>query len=720
VSQPLPISANVNADLLRALDAPEHPTEPAALAEALGRPAKHMGRTLDRLAEDALIDRATLDLTPAGRRARQGLDLAEGLIEADVSKVPLRHADLTPNPDNLRTSADPAAIASLADTMIDEGQPLQDLVCTTPDANGVRLILIGERRWRAWGLLIERGDWPADKALMVRQRPDRPGLIEELSLIENGQRADLTELERARGYMRLAMKRNLDAPGIHRATRDELRTVQQGLQVMRKATPENIARHEAWLANPKTAEKFTWEMLRESVQETKPKPSLDLSPKLALVLVEFAHAVQSRADGPGDAIPIDKPPPGGEWSTLRDRQLIEPVFRGDGLMRAQLCAPVFPWLAEIGFEDDPDAALRKARDTVIGALQASAVPDGEYLTAWLNVADGPAPDASSLTDQIVHANQLNGGEAKAEALVEAFSAGAKIEVSGDATEDAATAPDDHETDDGGVALYQQLAAKSPAPAPAPKPAGAAVPPIDETANPLNPREALIMIEVAHKLGREFVATGRGFDGVEVGQYNRDSVVQDIIIKHRMLGFLPGPKKHMACYVTAKGSAWLAQYGQVDLATARAAADKVPPNEGYATDWLNVAYEPAPAEPPAKPQAAPEPPPAADAFADQLRRASAEDEPEDREAALVLDQVKDLTTPTPAVLRSLFAAAGLELPLVVEEAEPAVGISNASILDGSRTARIDCNPDIDIPDALGEARARLIAMAVNAACGVGEG
>ncbi|KAK0338718.1 hypothetical protein LTR94_037437, partial [Friedmanniomyces endolithicus] len=54
---------------------------------------------------------------------------------------------IRPNPAN--RPVDRETIPDLALSIIGAGDILQPLILTPPDANGVRMILAGERRWRA-------------------------------------------------------------------------------------------------------------------------------------------------------------------------------------------------------------------------------------------------------------------------------------------------------------------------------------------------------------------------------------------------------------------------------------------------------------------------------------------------------------------------------------------------------------------------------------------
>ena len=100
--------------------------------------------------------------------------------------------DLKPNPDQPRQNFDPEALRELADSIERHGliQPIS--VMDMPDLGYV--IVAGERRYRAHKLL----DRPTIQAIVIQN-----GAIDELALIENVQRQDLTPLEEAEGYLRL-------------------------------------------------------------------------------------------------------------------------------------------------------------------------------------------------------------------------------------------------------------------------------------------------------------------------------------------------------------------------------------------------------------------------------------------------------------------------------------------------------------------------------------
>src|SRR5262249_7830052 len=73
--------------------------------------------------------------------------------------------------------------------------------------DGRHPLTMGERRWRAWGLLIEQGRWTKDhtEPCWIDQAVD-DGMRAEGSLIENLQREDLNHMEVGEAFEVLAAK----------------------------------------------------------------------------------------------------------------------------------------------------------------------------------------------------------------------------------------------------------------------------------------------------------------------------------------------------------------------------------------------------------------------------------------------------------------------------------------------------------------------------------
>ena len=106
-----------------------------------------------------------------------------------VRTVPISRVE--PNPTQPRSSFDPEALQSLADSIAAHGilQPLN--VREMPGA--YYQIIAGERRWRA-----ARMAGLQEVPVLVVEADDRKAM--ELALIENLQREDLNPIEEARGY----------------------------------------------------------------------------------------------------------------------------------------------------------------------------------------------------------------------------------------------------------------------------------------------------------------------------------------------------------------------------------------------------------------------------------------------------------------------------------------------------------------------------------------
>jgi ParB family chromosome partitioning protein len=102
--------------------------------------------------------------------------------------------DISPNPQQPRTSFDDEALASLADSIATVGV-LQPIVLRRKPTGGYVLVA-GERRWRA-----ARRAGLTEIPAVIRSGDDAASLTE--ALVENLQRSDLTPLEEAAAYQQL-------------------------------------------------------------------------------------------------------------------------------------------------------------------------------------------------------------------------------------------------------------------------------------------------------------------------------------------------------------------------------------------------------------------------------------------------------------------------------------------------------------------------------------
>jgi ParB/RepB/Spo0J family partition protein len=210
----------LNADLLRALRGGSHTTI-KGLSLAIGRDDSNTGKSLKLLEAAGLIGKpdgeptAFPALTDVGHDAVAALDRADNIApkadasaeasaKAEAGYANLRWDQIVPDPANARDSFDRAELEGLADSIFEHGLQSKPQV-RQPDASGQYQLLFGERRWRAWDLLILDGRWSADhtERLQVVAVTDEARAI-EAGLIENEQRVDLNHIQRGRGYDRLA------------------------------------------------------------------------------------------------------------------------------------------------------------------------------------------------------------------------------------------------------------------------------------------------------------------------------------------------------------------------------------------------------------------------------------------------------------------------------------------------------------------------------------
>ncbi len=103
--------------------------------------------------------------------------------------------NIHPDPDQPRRRFDPIELQELADSIEAAGLLQPIIVVRHPTIPNAYLIVAGERRWRAHGLL----SYPTVPSII---RDDGAHERWKLAFVENLQRADLTPMEKARGYRR--------------------------------------------------------------------------------------------------------------------------------------------------------------------------------------------------------------------------------------------------------------------------------------------------------------------------------------------------------------------------------------------------------------------------------------------------------------------------------------------------------------------------------------
>lgn len=211
----------------------EHPGEaPGMVARALGKDPSNARRAWPKLEEEGFIKNGALTA-----RGRAALDVMDGSKAAPRpgNIIGAIWAAIGANPHNPRKTFDPQELEDLSDSIVAKGL-LQNLVVrdAPPDeANGVRFwIVAGERRWRAIGIAIERGDWPEDRLIPVKVTDLGELAAREVSLVENVQRVALPPLEEARAFQELYEIHGRTTAEIARGVGKTQRFVQQRLQLL--------------------------------------------------------------------------------------------------------------------------------------------------------------------------------------------------------------------------------------------------------------------------------------------------------------------------------------------------------------------------------------------------------------------------------------------------------------------------------------------------------
>lgn len=161
----------------------------------------------------------------------------DGEVLAFINHDLIDRSDINP-----RRSFDTEALTTLADSIAEHGLVQPIMLRPRDDAPGRYWIVVGERRWRAVGLLLATGraggsfDLPA----RIRRMSDREH--REIALVENMHRKDVEPLEEAEGIAQLVADYGGDtaaaAAAIGKTGRGGQRFVQIALNLVQKLTPE--------------------------------------------------------------------------------------------------------------------------------------------------------------------------------------------------------------------------------------------------------------------------------------------------------------------------------------------------------------------------------------------------------------------------------------------------------------------------------------------------
>ena len=410
-----------NASLLRALADLTPPETVTALAKAIDRDQSNVSKSLKSLEADGLISRqphllrtdCELWITDDGRAAVAALDRAENgpAVQTTFGDLPdgydmLRHDEIAADPLNPRADFDAESLEELAGSILADGL-LENLVVRRPDTaievlqpTWVYRLVAGERRWRAIGLLIARGQWPADQAIPCKVMDLDDAAHVRIALIENLQRRDLKPLEEARGFKRLIEEFGFTTATIAEKINFTQRLVQQRLQLLELPPIKQIELE---------AGKLTIEDARRFLA-AQPTLREDITPAEWLFLAEIAEASaaqhEDRITGPvfcqtpddtDEAAAIDcrklRTRPGmilGPYEHYQDN-----VATGFSYVRLIDYGPG-PEQFRLKFGDLADTATRQAH---IMALRAEVLGEGYtlYPDAW---ATGLLNGDFTLTDEV--------------------------------------------------------------------------------------------------------------------------------------------------------------------------------------------------------------------------------------------------------------------------------------------------------------------------------
>lgn len=210
-----------------------------AMGDATGRDPSNLRRTLASLAEAGLVSAQPLTdgLTDEGRAQLAAIDRAENSEATRTTPsgfLSLRHDKILPDPKNARrdwTSEDAVAdLQALAGSIRERGI-LQAPNVRPADAYGKHELVGGERRWRAVGLLIEAGDWPADRPIDCKLFDADDIETRLAALDENMQRRNLNPIEEANAYRDLR-EAGLETADIAARVKMTQRHVQMRLQLL--------------------------------------------------------------------------------------------------------------------------------------------------------------------------------------------------------------------------------------------------------------------------------------------------------------------------------------------------------------------------------------------------------------------------------------------------------------------------------------------------------
>lgn len=228
-----------NEPVLRWIAANGAPSSRGALAKTLGRDPSNLSKALTALQREGALDLG-LSITDHGSRGLQALDLVAGRIDmAAGGDLAAPHAAFKPHPLNPRKDFESAEakayLEELSADLVARGQD-HNIVCNPAGDDGLLVIRSGETRWRAIGLAVERGAWPADKPIryVVKDEGDVDRLFGALG--ENIHRRALNPIEEAKAFEYARDVLGMENAEIAKRVGKDIRVVQLRLQLL-KAPP---------------------------------------------------------------------------------------------------------------------------------------------------------------------------------------------------------------------------------------------------------------------------------------------------------------------------------------------------------------------------------------------------------------------------------------------------------------------------------------------------
>lgn len=642
------------------------------IADATGRVKSNVKRDLHKLVDAGVIEGLgdTWSLTAKGTRWVEGIDVATGLAPAAQGETAVPLDRLSPDPDQPRKAFDPAGIGDLAHSIAEKGL-LQPILVRPALADGLHIIIAGERRYRAIHSLAADGIWSDDTPVPIRiASPEDEAEVMELALVENTQRTDLNHMELALGYQRLV---------------DLGRTPKQIAAVVGR-TNDHVTQH---------------------LRLTK----LDPDDQAAVAAGTLPlHQALEKLRSPKDSPPsLEGRGAGGEGAELTLADLIKPG------MVVRTSYNTGPYLVdEVSSYTEADAtrwslAMRqiengrpkgKSPDSWINDLRVEwefdtprfrmHSADELFLVEGVTLNHPPAVTDPLVVNGIRYPNTTRAQEARYAAGLEERKANHSTGTSpAPADPDEPPLPLDADPDrDGGAQAASDRVASDSA---------------KDEATPLSPRARLALIELAHKCGDE----RRPWDGVgwgaSVGSYWLDTTHSELTAAGlatfaQVRGGLPP-----IAALTHKGSAWLDSQGFELPVTERAKeqAQKASLLDihdwPYVTPWLAQVAQPA--EAPADVTEADAPTLAA--TLDQLDEAAVD---LDRTVLALVAAEAEILTANPA---KVFA----DLGITVAEQSTDDGFEGVIALigpDNQRVTYLTVDVDGELPDSRAKALAALIA------------